>query len=94
MINPQEFTLRVQEVEHDLNAKWQLAQEDWRDLAAEQFKTNIMEPYSRNFQQYISGEGISGYGLTELMLQIDKYLNEMSLLSGYAEDVNLAYTEG
>ena len=74
MSNIPDFVLQIQEVERNLKAEWQLVQEDWRDQVAERFNSGIMEPYSLNFQQYITGEGIKGYGVDQLMQQMDKHL--------------------
>lgn len=87
MSNTPDFVLQIQEVEHSLSTKWQEVQTGWRDQVAERYKTGVMEPYSKNFNQYISGEGISGYGVAEMLQQIQKHLQEMASLTGYAEDV-------
>ena len=87
MSNTPDFVLQIQEVERNLNAKWQTVQESWRDQVAESYKTGVMEPYAKNFNQYISGEGISGYGVAELLQQMNKHLQEMSSLTGYTEEV-------
>lgn len=94
MSNIPDFVLQIQEVERNLKAEWQLVQQDWRDQVAERFNSGIMEPYSRNFQQYITGEGIKGYGVDELMQQMDKHLQEMASLTGISEDVAFACAAG
>lgn len=87
MSNIPDFVLQVQEVERKLNAQWQETQRDWKDQVAERFKTNILEPYTQNFHQYISGDGISGYGVAELLQKMQQHLQEMSSLTGYSETV-------
>ena len=87
MSNIPDFVLQIQEVERNLMAEWKLTQEDWRDNVAERFNEGVMEPYSRNFQQYITGDGIKGYGVDELMQQMDKHLQDMAQLTGVSEDV-------
>ena len=94
MSNIPDFVLQIQEVERNLKAEWQLVQEDWRDQVAERFKSGIMEPYSLNFQQYITGEGIKGYGVDQLMQQMDKHLQEMARLTGISEDVAFVCAAG
>ena len=87
MNNTPDFVLQIQEVEHDLTAKWQEAQQVWRDNVAERFRTTIMEPYTHNFNQYLTGEGINGYGVADLMQHMNMHLQEMSSLTGYTEEV-------
>lgn len=77
-----DFALQVQEVERKLKAEWQLVQEDWQDNVAEGFNVGIMEPYMRNFQQYVTGDGISGYGVEQLVQRMEQYLQEMASLAG------------
>lgn len=87
MSNTPDFVHQIQEEERKLNAKWQETQQGWQDQVAERFKTNHIEPYSQRFNQYISGEGICGCGVAELMQQMQKHLQEMSSLTGYTEEV-------
>ena len=87
MSNIPDFVFQIQEVERNLNTKWQETQENWRDQTAESFQNGVMEPYSKNFRQYLTGEGLNGYGITDLMQQMDRHLQEMSSLTGYTEDV-------
>ena len=94
MSNIPDFVLQVQEVERNLQAEWQLTQEDWRDHIAERFNNGVIEPYSENFQQYITGEGIKGYGVDQLMQQMDKHLHDMSTLTGISEDVAFVCAAG
>lgn len=84
MRNRSDFVSQVKEIEDNLNAKWQSTQDGWHDSIAERFRDGIMEPYSKNFQQYITGEGINGYGIAKLMQQMEKHLQEMSSLTGNA----------
>lgn len=74
------FVSQVQEVEQELRNEWQMVHSGWQDSVAEGFNAGVMEPYLRNFQQYITGEGINGYGLEQLLQQMDKHLQEMSSL--------------
>lgn len=94
MSNIPDFVLQIQEVERNLKAQWQLVQEDWRDSAAESFKNDIMEPYTRNFQQYITGEGIKGYGVDKLVQQMDKHLQDMERLTGVPANFAFACAAG
>jgi len=82
MSNIPDFVLQIQEVERNLKAQWQIVQEEWCDSAAESFKNDIMEPYTRNFHQYITGEGIKGLGVDKLVQQMDKHLQDMESLTG------------
>ena len=43
MSNIPDFVLQIQEVERNLQARWQVVQEDWRDSAAESFKEDVMD---------------------------------------------------
>lgn len=79
-----DFESQIQEAERALNAKWQIAKDNWRDQVAERFTTGVMEPYSKNFQQYLTGEGLNGYGVSDLMRQMENHLQEMSSLTGMA----------
>ena len=94
MSNIPDFVLQIQEVERNLKAEWQLVQEDWKDQVAKRFNSGVMEPYSRNFQQYITGEGIKGYGVDELMQKMDKHLQDMASLTGISEDVAFVCAAG
>ena len=94
MRNIPDFVLQVQEVERNLQAEWQLAQEDWKDHIAERFNNGVIEPYSKNFQQYITGDGLKGYGVDQLMQQMDKHLHDMSALTGISEDVAFVCAAG
>lgn len=80
MINNQNFILQVQETERALAAEWQTVQQGWQDNVAEGFNNGVLIPYMRNFQQYLSGEGLSGYGLEQLLQQMDKHQQEMKSL--------------
>lgn len=81
MGNIPDFVLRVQQVEQNLKGEWQSVQQGWQDCVAEGFNSGVIEPYSRNFQQYVTGEGISGYGLEQLLQQMDRHLQEMESLT-------------
>lgn len=77
-----DFVNQVQAVERKLRAEWQTVHEGWQDSVAEGFKTGVMEPYMRNFQQYLTGQGIGGYGLEQLLQQMDRHTQEMTALTG------------
>lgn len=94
MSNIPDFVLQIQEVERNLKAQWQVVQEEWRDSAAESFNNNIMEPYTRNFQQYITGEGIKGYGVDQLVQQMDKHLQDMERLTGISANYAFSCAAG
>lgn len=76
-----DFVLQVQEVERNLQAEWQTVQEGWQDSVADGFNNGVIIPYMRNFRQYLTGEGISGYGLEHLLQQMDCHLQEMESLT-------------
>lgn len=76
-----DFVSQVQEVEQKLKAEWQTVQQDWKDRVAGSFDTGVMQPYMKNFQQYITGEGVTGYGIDQLMQQMEKHLRDMSPLT-------------
>ena len=75
-----DFVLQVRDTERALAAEWQTVQQGWQDGVAEGFNSGVMIPYMRNFQQYLSGEGLSGYGLEQLLQQMDKHQQEMKSL--------------
>lgn len=81
MIGSPDFVLQVQEVERKLQAEWQTVQEGWQDSVADGFNNGVIIPYMRNFRQYLTGEGISGYGLEHLLQQMDSHLQEMESLT-------------
>ena len=87
MNNSPNFALQVREVEQQLKSEWQLVQEGWRDNVAVGFEQGVIQPYTKNFQQYLTGEGINGYGVEQLMQQMDKHLQDMSSVAGYSEPV-------
>ncbi len=81
MSNIPDFVSQVQDVERKLKAEWQSVQEGWQDSVAEKFNEGVMVPYSKNFQQYITGEGITGYGLEQLLQQMERHLQDMASLT-------------
>ena len=94
MSNIPDFVLQIQEVERNLMAQWALVQEDWRDSAGESFQRDIMEPYTRNFHKYITGEGIKGYGVDKLVQQMDRHLQDMERLTGISANFAFACAAG
>lgn len=94
MSNIPDFVLQVQEVERNLKARWQVVQQEWKGAASDSFNSDIIEPYCRNFHQYITGEGIKGYGIDRLMQQMDKHLQDMARLTGISEDVAFVCAAG
>lgn len=81
MSNIPDFVIQVHEVEQNLKSEWESVQNGWQDNVAEDFGKGVMEPYMRNFQQYLTGEGINGYGLEQLLQQMDKHLQDMESLT-------------
>lgn len=81
MSNIPDFVSQVQDVERKLKAEWQSVQEGWQDSVAEKFNEGVMVPYSKNFQQYITGEDITGYGLEQLLQQMERHLQDMASLT-------------
>lgn len=77
------FALQVQETEKKLQSEWQTVREGWKDKVSEDFNIRVMEPYMRNFQQYVTGEGISGYGVEQLVQQMEKHMQDMDSVAGY-----------
>ena len=94
MSNIPDFVLQIQEAERNLKAHWQVVQQDWRGDTADSFNDGIMDPYCQNFQKYITGEGIKGYGVDQLMKQMDKHMQDMAQLTGISENVAFAYAAG
>lgn len=82
MSNTPDFVNQVQEIEHDLDTEWQSIQKGWRDYVAERFNEKVMKPYLQNFRQYITGEGISGCGLEQLLQLMEQHLQEMTSIAG------------
>ncbi len=75
-----DFALQVREVEQNLASEWQYVQSGWQDRVADSFCHGVMEPYMRNFQQYVTGEGINGYGIAQLVQQMERHLMDMDAL--------------
>ena len=94
MSNIPDFVLQIQEVERNLKARWQVVQSDWRGATADSFNDGVIEPYCSNFHKYITGDGIKGLGVDQLMQQMDKHLNEMARLTGISEDVAFVCAAG
>lgn len=76
-----DFVHQVQDVEQRLKSEWQTVQQDWQDSVAEGFDNGVMVPYMKNFHQYVTGEGISGFGLERLLQQMDTHLQQMDSLT-------------
>ena len=81
MNNSSDFVIQVNEVEQNLKTEWQSTQEGWQDRVAEGFNEGVMVPLLKNYQQYLSGEGISGYGLEQLIQQMERHLQDMASLT-------------
>lgn len=80
MSNIPNYVNQVQSVEQKLTTMWGSVQEGWQDCVAEGFNEGVMEPYFKNFPHYLTGEGVKGYGLEQLLSLMDKHLQDMSLL--------------
>ena len=87
MSNTPDFVFQVQDAERQLDAQCRELQSVCHDNITLSYETGVMEPYTRNFRQYLYGEGINGYGLTDLLQQMDRHLQEMASLTGYEENV-------
>lgn len=94
MNNIPDFVLQIQEVERNLKARWQVVRSDWRGKTADSFNDGIIEPYCKNFHDYITGEGIKGLGIDQLLQQMDKHLKDMARLTGVSEDVAFVCAAG
>lgn len=81
MNNSPDFVLQVNEVEQKMKTEWQATQEGWQDSVAEGFNEGVMVPLLKNYQQYLSGEGITGLGLEQLLQQMERHLQEMASLT-------------
>jgi hypothetical protein len=83
MCNVPDFVAQVQDVEKKLITEWQSVHDNWKDRVAEGFNDGVIEPYLHSFQQYITGDGINGLGLEQLLIQMKEHLEDMdSLLYG------------
>ena len=67
---------------HKLKTEWHSVHAGWQDKIAEDFNVGIIEPYMRNFQQYVTGDGINGYGVEQLVQQMEKHMQDMASLAG------------
>lgn len=92
--NIPDFVLQIQEVERNIKAEWKVTHEDWQDESGQNFDEGIMQPYFLIFNQYITGDGIKGFGVDDLMKQMDKHLQEMEKLSGVPQDVQFECAAG
>lgn len=81
MSSSPDFVAQVQDVERSLNAEWNGVQEGWQDSVAEGFNEGVMGPFLRNFRQYVTGEGLSGYGLDQLLQQMENHQQQMEMLT-------------
>ena len=92
--NIPDFVQQIQEVERNMKACWQVTQDDWKDQSAQSFDEHIMQPYLKVFESYITGEGIKGLGVEELMQHMDKHLRDMEEISGVSQNVQFAFAAG
>lgn len=76
-----DFVSDVCNVEQHLDSEWQTVKQVWQDDVARRFEVDIVEPYMRNFSQYIYGEGFCGMGLEQLLQQMEQHQQEMSSLT-------------
>ena len=81
MSNCPDFVHQVQNVECDLKNEWQSVHEGWQDCVAERFNNEVMEPYMQIFKQYLTGDGINGCGLEQLLYQMNQHLQDMDSLT-------------
>lgn len=94
MSNIPDFVLQIQEVERNLKATWTVVKDDWRDSVAQQYNDYVIDIYVENFSKYITGNGIKGYGIDDLMSQMDKHMQDMADLTGISENVQFAFAAG
>lgn len=94
MSNIPDFVLQIQEIERNLKATWEVVHDDWRDESAQSFNDDVMPIYLSNFSRYITGNNLTGYGVDELMQQMDKHLQDMAELTGISEDVQFTCAAG
>lgn len=76
-----DYVYQVQDVEQRLKSEWQKVQQGWQDSVAEGFNEGVMIPYLQNFRQYLTGEGLCGYGLEGLLQQMETHIQQMDSLT-------------
>lgn len=76
-----DFVSQVHNIEQKLESEWQTVQQGWQDAVAQRFNDEVMAPYMLNFRQYITGNGISGYGLEQLLQQMNQHQQKMDSLT-------------
>ena len=94
MSNIPDFVLQIQEAERNLRARWKVTQNDWRGGAADSYNENVMEPYFRYFYRYVKGEDLKGYGVDELMKQMDKHMKDMEEITGIPANFSFSCAAG
>lgn len=75
-----DFVNQVQSAEQKLGNEWLSVQELWNDPVAESFDRKVMSAYMPKFRQYITGESFQGLGIEQLLLQMEKHLQDMDSL--------------
>ncbi|MBQ9587152.1 MAG: hypothetical protein IJK36_06895 [Bacteroidales bacterium] len=80
MPNNPDFVNKTREVQSLVEQQWLSVRQGWKDSVASGFNDGAMVPFLHFFDQYITGEGISGLGLEQLLSQMDNHLQEMNSL--------------
>lgn len=80
-MNHPDFVQQVNSVEQKIRSEWQTVQEGWKDNVAAKFDNDNMQPFMLTFKKYVTGDGISGYGLEQLMQQMDRHQQDMDSLA-------------
>lgn len=94
MSNIPDFVQQIQEIERNLKAQWNVTRQIWLDQQAERFDESVMQPFCQNFQDYITGNNLTGYGVDELVKRMDKHLQDMSSLTGVPANYAFAMAGG
>ncbi len=95
MSNIPDYVLQVQEVERQIEAQSAATAEDWKDAVQERYYTNFMDAYREKIELYIyGGMGMTGKGLNDLLVFLDKKMQEMEAVSGVPADLTFMCATG
>lgn len=77
-----DYVRQIQEIERQFGSQAAVTAEKWSDDVAKRFYYKFVDRYSKDMHSYLTGEGITGKGLDDLLRFVEQKANEMTALSG------------
>lgn len=95
MSNIPDFAMQVLEIQRQIETQGEITAEDWNDAVQRRYYENYMTMYKDRLEQYVhGGQQISGMGINDLLVFLDKKVQEMEALTGISADITFACAAG